>query len=153
PAAVAQSILASPAGVSPALQTGSALFLDVEGFTRFAAERPPELVLQSLDAFLALVTESITAERGVPIAYGGDSVLATFGVPLPDAGCATSAVAAARRVLDRLKEARFDGERFEVRIGIATGPIASGTVGGNDRQSFTVYGATVNLAQRLEAAN
>jgi class 3 adenylate cyclase len=40
-----------------------------------------------------------------------------------------------------------------LRVGVATGPIAAGTVGGADRQSYTVYGSTVNMAKRLEEAN
>ena len=40
-----------------------------------------------------------------------------------------------------------------LRIGIATGPVASGSVGGTRRQTWTVYGDTVNLAQSLEGLN
>lgn len=40
---------------------------------------------------------------------------------------------------------------FGVRVGLAAGPIAAGSVGSKDRQAFTVYGNTVNRAARLEA--
>ena len=43
--------------------------------------------------------------------------------------------------------------RLRLRIGIATGPVAAGTVGGAERQTYTLYGDTVNLAQRLEQTN
>jgi adenylate cyclase len=47
----------------------------------------------------------------------------------------------------------FEGHRLRLRIGVATGPIAAGTVGGNERLTYTLYGDTVNLAQRLERLN
>jgi len=40
-----------------------------------------------------------------------------------------------------------------VRIGVASGPVSAGTVGGNERLTYTLYGDTVNLAQRLENLN
>jgi class 3 adenylate cyclase len=48
-------------------------------------------------------------------------------------------------------ERDFAGERVRVRIGINTGPLVAGNVGGGGRQSYTVHGDAVNLAARLEA--
>ena len=48
-------------------------------------------------------------------------------------------------------EHEFVGERIEVRIGISTGSLVAGNVGGGGRHSYTVYGNTVNVAARLEA--
>ena len=48
---------------------------------------------------------------------------------------------------------RFEGERLRLRIGIASGPVSAGSVGGEGRLSYTVYGDTVNIAQRLEQMN
>jgi class 3 adenylate cyclase len=45
----------------------------------------------------------------------------------------------------------FAGERIRVRIGINTGSLVAGNVGGGGRQSYTVHGDAVNLAARLEA--
>src|SRR6188768_1310813 len=59
-----------------------------------------------------------------------------------------------RAACSRLVSARdFQGHRLRLRVGIATGPVAAGTVGGATRQTYTVYGDTVNVAQRLERLN
>jgi class 3 adenylate cyclase len=58
---------------------------------------------------------------------------------------------AARAILSSVSAREFAGERVQVRIGINTGPLVAGNVGGGGRQSYTVHGDTVNLAARLEA--
>jgi class 3 adenylate cyclase len=50
-----------------------------------------------------------------------------------------------------VRDRNFSGESIEIRIGVNTGPLVAGNVGGGGRQSYTVYGDTVNLAARLEA--
>jgi class 3 adenylate cyclase len=52
-----------------------------------------------------------------------------------------------------MKVREFEGHRLRLRIGVATGPVAAGTVGDAKRQTYTIYGDTVNLAQRLERLN
>jgi class 3 adenylate cyclase len=151
PANVAHSLIEAPDALKPTIRDGTVLYLDVEGFTAYAAERPPAEVLEALGAFLQAVTSVIVRHGGVVLGFGGDSVLATFGIPIVHLDHAKRAVDAAFEILADLGSNPERG--FPVRIGIATGPIAAGTVGGADRQSYTVYGATVNLAQRLEEAN
>ena len=63
----------------------------------------------------------------------------------------TGSLDAALGILTRLEE--DTGPPFRVRIGIAMGPLAAGMVGNAARQSYTVYGTTVSLTQRLKEAN
>jgi class 3 adenylate cyclase len=83
--------------------------------------------------------------------FQGDAVLATFNVPIEDAEHARNAFDAARAILACASEREFAGERIRIRIGINTGPLIAGNVGGGGRQSYTVHGDAVNLAARLEA--
>lgn len=78
-------------------------------------------------------------------------MLATFNVPVEDAGHARNAFETARAILACVAEREFAGERIRVRIGINTGTLVAGNVGGGGRQSYTVHGDAVNLAARLEA--
>ncbi len=152
PEQVAQALLANPESLAPVTRDGSVLFLDVQGFTTFAESRPPQQVLETLHAFFDAATETIARHGGVVIDLIGDALLATFNIPLERPDHASAAVDAARALVSAAEEKRFDGHRLEIRIGIATGPVAAGSVGGR-RQTYTVYGDTVNLAQRLEQLN
>ncbi|MCA0051404.1 adenylate/guanylate cyclase domain-containing protein [Mesorhizobium sp. B283B1A] len=63
------------------------------------------------------------------------------------------AVQAASDIVAALETSEFHGHRLRLRIGIATGPVAAGTVVSDERLSFTSHGDTVNLSQRLESLN
>lgn len=147
PSAVAQRLIDSPGALAPTVQDATALHLDAEGFTAFAAGRPPVEVLETLDALLARAAAVVADRGGVVVSFGGDSMLAVFGAPLPLPDHAERALDAARAILAALTDAPL-----KVRIGLASGPVAAGVVGGRARQAFTIYGDVVNRAQRLEQA-
>lgn len=153
PTEVAAEILATPDALSPQNRDATVLFCDVEGFTSFAETRAPAAVLGALNGLFTEVTEAITEEGGVAVSFVGDGVLATFNAPRPCADHAACGLRAGRAILKRVEQGTADGVRLNVRIGIATGPVAAGSVGGTGRQTYTVYGDTVNVAQRLEVLN
>ena len=80
--------------------------------------------------------------------YLGDGLLAIFGAPSPLEHHADAAVAAAVEV-QRHVRAEF-GNSLRLGIGINTGSVIAGTVGGGGRHEFTVIGDTVNVAARVE---
>ena len=84
----------------------------------------------------------------------GDGVLATFGVPTALSDHAERAVRCAldlHRGLDG--QALGCGVRVNTRIGVNTGPVVAGSLGPSDRLVFSVLGAEVNMAARLEQLN
>ena len=107
--------------------------------------------VEILNAYFDEVTRIIGARNGIVTQFQGDAVLATFNVPVEDAGHAGNAFEAARAILACVAGREFAGERIRVRIGINTGSLVAGNVGGGGRQSYTVHGDAVNLAARLEA--
>lgn len=147
PAAVAETLVDRPESLAPQSREASVVFADVDGFTRMAEGRPPGEVLALLSALFEEVGAIVAAEGGVVIGFAGDAVVASFNAPLdcPDH--------AARALVAAAATSRVETAGLRLRVGVATGPVATGTVGGAERQAFTVYGDTVNLAQRLEAAN
>lgn len=147
PEAVADKLIREPEALAPQVRYGSVLVFDIADFTRFAAERRPRDVIELLDAFLANASDIVSQHQGIVITFTGDGLLATFNTPIEIERPETMAVKAGMGLLSL---AGCSG--FSIRIGIASGDIASGNIGSSQRQAFTVYGDTVNLASRLESA-
>jgi class 3 adenylate cyclase len=128
----------------------SVLFLDIRDFTRVAEQSQPHEVVALLNGFWDLVVPILHEHGGHANKFIGDGVLAVFGAParLPDhAACA---VGAALEIAERVHD-HYDG-RIGVGVGVNSGAVVAGTVGGGGRVEFTVIGDTVNTAARVEAA-
>jgi class 3 adenylate cyclase len=78
----------------------------------------------------------------------GDGALAVFGAPNGLANHADAAVSAAA-LISRLVAERFGGE-LRIGVGIDTGVVIAGTIGGGGKLEFTLIGDTVNVAARVE---
>jgi len=126
------------------------LFLDIRDFTAFAEHAQPKEVVAMLNDFWELVVPVLLRHGGHANKFIGDGLLGVFGAPqrLPDH--AERAVAAAQEIVARVRE-RYEG-RVDVGIGVNSGPVVAGTVGGGGRVEFTVIGDAVNTAARVEAA-
>ena len=144
---VVSRLIDDPASLTPSVHEATVLFMDVENFTGFSAGRDPLQVMTRLDALLNATSSLVARQGGIVVSYGGDSMLAVFGGPGAPADHADRGFLTARDIL-----AEHDKHPLRLRIGLATGEVASGIVGGTARKSFTFYGETVNLAQRLEQA-
>jgi adenylate cyclase len=134
------------------------LFSDLRGFTTFAEERDPEVVIAILNRYLGAMSDAIMAHGGTLVAYMGDGIMAVFGAPLRQADHADRALAAAREMLeerlpafnDWLVAAGHTPERFRMGVGLNSGPVHSGNVGSEQRMEYTAIGDTTNTAARLE---
>jgi adenylate cyclase len=139
--------------LEPQQRNATLLFADIEGFTTLSENLPPAELIRILNQLFTAVGEVVANHGGLVVNYVGDAVIAAFNAPLPLEDHAYQAVLAARGILQMVSERDFTGRHVRLRIGIATGPVAAGTVGSQERLVFTLYGDTVNLAQRLEALN
>lgn len=146
PEAIARRLMQDEAALAPQVRHGAVLILDIRSFTSFAASRPPTEVIGSLNTFLARCADCVSQADGVVISYTGDGLLATFNTPLEVDQPEEAALGAASALAAYAAQTDFD-----IRVGIAAGPVAAGSVGSAERQAFTVYGDTVNRAARLEA--
>jgi len=150
PDEVVRRLVDEPGTLAPRRMEASVLFLDIAGFTRFAEQRDPAEVIRMLNTVFEAATETIAESGGIVIGFPGDAVIATFaGADGPDRSAA-AAVRAAEQILTRIRGLSFDGAPIGLRIGLASGTIAAGSVGGRTRQAYTAYGDPVNLAQRLQ---
>ncbi len=153
PESVAEEILKDGGVLNPTQRTASIVFVDIEGFTTMSEALPPDRLISILNAYFEAVTGIVERHGGVVVNYIGDAVLIAFNMPVERSAFANDAVACGAALLDTAARSQFAGETLRIRVGIATGPVAAGSVGGNGRQTYTVYGDTVNLAQRLENEN
>lgn len=128
----------------------SILFMDVRGFTSYAEQAPAADVVARLNELFELVVPIILRHGGHANKFIGDGLLAVFGAPERHVDHADRAVAAACEIAASVQQ-RYDGG-LGVGVGVHSGPVVVGTVGGGGRLDFTVIGDTVNTAARVESA-
>lgn len=126
----------------------SVLFLDIRGFTAFAEGASARDVLRTLNEFYDVVVPVILRHGGHANKFQGDGLLAVFGAPERREDHADRAVACALALVDEV-ERRYRGE-ISIGVGVNSGPVAAGTVGGGGRVEFSVIGDAVNTAYRVE---
>jgi len=129
------------------------VFADVSGFTAMSEKMDPEHVLGIMNGCFEGLVEAVERHGGVVDKFIGDCVMAVFGVPAAHQDDAARAVRACREMFDYLEQYNHSLSRpLGLSVGINYGPLVAGYLGSKLRMDYTVMGATVNLAQRLEAA-
>jgi len=123
-------------------------FVDIREFTTFAERSSAREAVAYVNDFLELVVPIVTRHGGNANKFVGDGLLAVFGAPVRLHEHADCAVAAAAEMAAAVGE-RF-GERLRIGVGVSSGPVLAGTVGGGGKLDFTVIGDPVNVASRVE---
>ncbi len=136
----------------------SILFTDVEGFTAMTERSDPATLIRVLDRYLDEMSAIIVAHGGMVEKIVGDGFHGLFNAPLDLPGHADKAVACARAIRTFSEGFAREAEPLALgfgrtRVGIETGPVIVGDVGGGTRLDYTAYGNAMNTAARLEAAN
>jgi class 3 adenylate cyclase len=145
-------------------RTMTIMFCDMRGFTAMSEGMTPQGLVKVVNCYLSTMSEPIRAHRGIIDKYIGDAIMAYWGPPfIEEADQARFACAAAVDMAERVPSLRTQipellGIRSmpvecDIRIGIATGEVLTGSIGSEFMMSFTVMGDAVNLASRLEAVN
>jgi PAS domain S-box-containing protein len=147
---VAEHILREGRGLCAREADVTMMFVDIRDFTAYAARFEPREVVQMLNCLFDLAVPVITQHGGQVDKFVGDGLLAVFGARGEDRDHADCAVEAAFEIAARAAK-RFQGD-LEIAIGIDSGSVVIGNVGGGGRLDFTVIGDAVNTASRIEAA-
>ena len=124
------------------------MILDIWDFTQFAERSSARETVAFLNDMFEIVVPCVTEHGGHANKFLGDGLLAVFGAPERLGDHADRAVAAARDIATNLAE-RF-GEEIRFGIGVNSGPVVVGSVGGGGRLEFAVIGDPVNVAARVE---
>lgn len=136
----------------------SVFFSDIAGFSTFSETKTPEDLINFLNEYLSEMTKIVFDNNGTLDKYLGDAVMAFWGAPVPQPNHPHLACKSALLMQKRLKELqvkwKMEGETIiEARMGINTGEMVVGNVGGSQRFDYTVIGDNVNLSSRLEGVN
>jgi len=130
------------------------LFCDIVGSSLMASDRDPEEVLHIVNGSLLEMNQAVESFGGTVTRYMGDGILAVFGSPRAQERHAEQAVRAGLALQERISAyaGRLRKEHhvtdFKVRVGINSGHVVGGHVGG-ERGEYTVIGDSVNRAARL----
>lgn len=124
------------------------MFVDIRDFTPFAEANTAEDTVVHLNTLFNLIVPIIADHGGHTNKFLGDGAMVVFGAPERVADHADRAVAAAREIQCRVRE-RFDGT-VRIGVGVNTGNVIAGTIGGGGKLEFTLIGDTVNVAARVE---
>ena len=137
------------------LKEATILFADLRDFTPWVEATEPRQVVRDLNEYFTEMAEAIRAQRGLVLQFIGDEIEAVFGAPVATPDHAALAVRAALDMRGRLRAWNARREASGKRplrhgIGIHTGTVLAGNIGGGGRLSYALVGDPVNLASRIQ---
>eukprot|EP00771_Trimastix_marina_P001459 gnl/Trimastix_PCT/2535.p1 GENE.gnl/Trimastix_PCT/2535~~gnl/Trimastix_PCT/2535.p1 ORF type:complete len:890 (-),score=238.52 gnl/Trimastix_PCT/2535:151-2820(-) len=148
-----------PAELGLQRANATVMFIDVEGFTALVEHVPSPALIEQFTEYSGEAMRIIAENCGTFDKMMGDGIMAFFGCPPAPmryhqyyaARCALQLQRAMVRL--RAKWSREGRTPFNIRIGIASGPVSVGNVGSTERYQYTVFGESVHLASRMEGLN
>ncbi len=132
------------------------LFSDIRGFSTLAEQLSAREVAGILARHLSAMAGVVLEYGGTIDKFAGDGVMAIFGAPDPVPDHAALALRCALAMQAKQRQLNWETwteglPQLGIGIGVNTGTVIAGTVGGAGRLEYTVLGDAVNLAQRLQA--
>ena len=133
------------------------LFADIRGFTPLSETLPPEKVIGILNEYFSIMIDVVFKYGGVLNKFLGDAIMVTYNAPLDQRYHELRAILTGLEIQERVakinEKRQLSGEtQINMGIGINTGEAIAGNVGSSERLEYTVIGAGVNLAQRIESS-
>lgn len=155
---VMQDILESPdlVRLGGDKKIATIFFADIRGYTSFSEGKEPEYIIEVLNEYFSQAVDLVIKHNGYIDKFIGDCIMAAWGVPMYSTEKdAVAAVSCAVEIQDivRAKDRNFfkgKASKLKVGIGMHTGPLVAGNLGGAARMDYSVIGDTVNIAARLE---
>ena len=142
--------------------TATMLFTDLKNFSTISEQMTPEILMEWLNEYLSALAETVQAHDGIINKFTGDGIMAAFGVPMARqseediAQDARNGVACGLEMGDRLQQLNEQWKPrglpvVQMRVGIFTGAVVAGSLGGKERLEYGIIGDSVNIASRLES--
>ena len=147
PVPIAARLKDGPKVIADGLVAVTVLFADLKGFTGLAKQLSPEELVERLDKVFSAF-DALALRHGLEkIKTMGDAYMAVAGAPFAREDHALIATRMALAMITTLHELE---PTLSLRIGLATGPVVAGVIG-RTKQSYDLWGETVNLASRMES--
>ncbi len=133
----------------------SVLFCDIRGFSSVTERIGPTQAVAWINDVLTTLSQCVLAHDGVLVDYIGDELMAMWGAPGEQTDHARRACLAAVDMLAHIAPLRekwksIVPERFDLGIGINSGPASVGNTGSKQKFKYGPIGNTVNLASRVQ---
>lgn len=133
------------------------LFADLVGSTTLGEAMDPEDLTELIDGAFAVMTAAVAGAGGYVARLMGDGLLAFFGAPASREDDPVRAVRAGLAIRDGIAAhgealAARGGPRLACRVGIDTGLVVAGQVGGDVHGEYTTLGDAANTAARIQSA-
>lgn len=136
-------------------RNAAAMFIDLRGFTALAAQLPPRDLIDILRAYQSIAAPIIHRHNGSITTYLGDGIMVTFGASNSSVCYCADALRCAQELLQSM--AAWQSQRQAqhvpvpgVGIGIDSGTVTCGVIGGEGRLEYAIIGNPVNRAAKLQ---
>jgi len=150
PKSIADRLKQGESTIADSFSDATVLFADLGGFTKLSSHVPPSELVRMLNEIFSKFDWLAELHHLEKIKTIGDAYMVVGGLPTPRPD---HAEAMAEMALDMLKVVTRldsgDGRRFDVRIGISSGPVVAGIIG-SKKFIYDLWGDTVNIAKRME---
>lgn len=132
----------------------SILFLDIRNYSSFVEASDPTDVIEFQNKFFDPILRIIKSHEGITNQILGDGLMATFGAPVNDPKHAQHGFNAGLDILSEIERLVLKKQLPLTRIGIGLhcGNVVLGNIGNEIRKQFSISGAAVVIAARLEQA-
>lgn len=130
------------------------LFSDIRGFTSISEKLNSEELVQMINDYLDYMSNIIINNGGTIDKFIGDAIMALWNAPLPDEQHEEHAVIAALKMIkqsNKFNEKHPNYPDITIGVGVNSGNMVVGNVGGKGRFDYTVLGDNVNLGSRVES--
>src|SRR5580700_10852241 len=150
PKEISDALKTDRSAIAAHYESASVLFADVVGFTPMAAAMIPLRLVNLLNEVFSGFDDLVEKHGLEKIKTIGDCYMVAAGVPRERADHALALTQLALDMREAVASRTFGGERLAFRIGISSGPVVAGVIG-RKKFIYDLWGATVNLASRMES--
>lgn len=145
----------SASSILPKRVQATVMFTDIRGFSSLSERMSPLEISELLNRrYFSPLDDIIFRHNGTLDKHIGDSIMSIFGAPVSSGDDARRAVLTALAIREEISGMNDgiadEAGKIPVGMGIASGEVMAGIFGSSRKKEYTVLGATVNLAARLE---